>query len=40
MVGQVDEASEESSIKQYQTDRLDIHDNSREYEIEHDSYIY
>ncbi len=47
MVGQVDEASEESSIKQHQTDqiiryigRLDIYDNSREYEIEDDCYIY
>ncbi len=47
MVGQVDEASEESSIKQHQTDqiirhigRLDNYDNSREYEIEYDCYIY
>jgi hypothetical protein len=48
MVGQVDEASEESSVKQHQTDqiykahigRLDIYDNSREYEIEDDCYIY
>ncbi len=47
MVGQVDEASEESSIKQHQTDqiykaigRLDIYDNSSEYEIEDDCYIY
>jgi hypothetical protein len=42
MVGQVDEAFEESSIKQHQTDqiykahirRLDIYENSTEYEIE------
>jgi hypothetical protein len=45
MVGQVDEASEESSIKQHQTDqrhigRLDIFDNSREYEIDDDCYTY
>ncbi len=57
MVDQVDEASEESSIKRHQTDqiykahwkkirfirhigRLDINDNSREYEIEDDCYIY
>ncbi len=47
MVGQVDEASEESSIKQRQTDqiykaigRLDIYDNSREYEIEDYCYVY
>jgi hypothetical protein len=48
MVGQVDETFEESSIKQHQTyqiykghiGRLDIYDNSREYEIEDDCHIY
>ena len=44
MVGQVDEASKESSIKQHQTDwhtgRLDIYDKTREYEIEDDCYVY
>jgi hypothetical protein len=44
MVGQVDEASEESNIKQIgfirHIGRLDIHDNSREYEIEDDCYVY
>ncbi len=48
MIGQVDEASEESSIKQHQTDqiykahwrRLEFYNNSREYEIEDDCYVY
>ncbi len=47
MVGQVDEASEESSIKQHQTDQIykanwktDMYDNSTEYENEDDYYIY
>ncbi len=46
MVGQVDEASEESSINIKQIrfirhiGRLDIYDNSREYEIEDDCYVY
>jgi hypothetical protein len=44
MVGQVDEASEESSIKQHQTDQIYkahwIYRNSREYDIEDDCQIY
>jgi hypothetical protein len=47
MVGQVDEASEESSISNIKQirfimhiGRLDIYDSSREYEIEDECYIY
>ncbi len=45
MVAQVDEASEESSIKQHQTDQMykahwKIYDNSTKYEIEDDYYVY
>ena len=48
MVGKVDEASEESSIKQHikqirfmrHIERLDILDNSREYETEDDCHMY
>ncbi len=48
LVGQVDEASEESSIKQHQTDQIYkahwktsyIYENSREYDIQDDCHIY